>query len=161
MFKLYYCDVEQILPFWRKGGIDKYQEKSESSPFNVVILFLSVWKTFLIQKKRAIFESLTTVEGCFETVHFIVELSGNHWNETGICGSLVSMYCNLLISHLLCPSTQHRAWHIVHVQNALSVNEWRASWTQWPHCYMFWAYKEIGDMPRFSGCLQDLYLYHG
>lgn len=55
MFKLYYCDVEQILPLWRKGGIDKYQEKSESSPFNVVILFLSVCKTFLIQKKNGLY----------------------------------------------------------------------------------------------------------
>lgn len=105
MFKLYYCDAEQILPFWWKGGINKYQEKSESSSlFNVVILFLSVCKTFLIQKNWTIFESLTTVEGFFETVHFIVELSGNHWNETGICGSLVSMDCNLLISHLYIPT---------------------------------------------------------
>ena len=53
MFKLYYCDAEQILPFWWKGGIYKYQEKSESSPFSVVILFLSVCKTFLSSQSNS------------------------------------------------------------------------------------------------------------
>lgn len=47
--------MEQILPFWLKGGIHNYQEKSESSPFNAVTCFLKCLWEFFAQKQIIVF----------------------------------------------------------------------------------------------------------